>query len=99
VDREGGLTADWRLSKSRINVRPTVRQKCHLFGLRWYQMSIWLMLPGTGGSAASQHRCISSPNMTDYWHKYKWNGRTPARRLMWALPCGGIYRADVNLAG
>ena len=55
MDREGGLTADWRLSKSRINVRLTVRQKCHLLGLRWYQMSIRLMRPGTGGSAGSQH--------------------------------------------
>ena len=42
-----------------INVRLTVRQKCHLFGLRWYQMATLWMRPGTDASADSQRQRIS----------------------------------------
>ena len=42
-----------------INVRLTVRQKCHLFGLRWYQMATLWMRPGTEASADSQRQRIS----------------------------------------
>ena len=47
------------LSLFSINVRLTVRQKCHLFGLRWYQMATLWMRPGTDASADSQRQRIS----------------------------------------
>ena len=46
MDHVGELAADLWLSKFRINVRPSVQQKCHPFGLRWYQMKPLLMRSG-----------------------------------------------------
>ena len=43
-----------RLSLFRMNARLTVRQKCHPFGRRWYQLGTLWMRPGTDASADSQ---------------------------------------------
>ena len=63
------------VSLFRINVRLTVRQKCHPFGLRWYQMATLWMRPGTDASVDFQRQCISLPCLYGFpipWPSVEW---------------------------
>ena len=66
------------LSLFRINVRLSVRQKCHPVGLRWYQMKPLWMRWGTAASAGFPHRCIFSPCLCE--------SPTPSPSLEWTTP-------------
>ena len=73
--RQGGSRAEMWVSLFRINVRLTVRQKCHPFGLRWYQMATLWMRPGTDASVDFQRQCISLPCLYGFpipWPSVEW---------------------------
>ena len=78
VDHVGGMAADLWLSKFSINVRLIVRQKCHPFGLRWYQMATLWMRPGFAALADFQRQCISLPCLYGF--------PTPLPSVEWTSP-------------
>ena len=83
MENRHGMLVDFQTTQatcrcSAINVRLSVRQKCHSVGLRWYQMARLWMRSGIAASAGFPHQCIFSPCLCEF--------PTPSPSFEWTIP-------------